>query len=824
MGRDIAALVAGLSTDDKARLTTGRDAWSTAPLEAAGIPPVGMTDGPNGARGSAVLGAGEARSACVPCGSALGATWNPELIERVGTLLGEETRLRGARVLLAPTVNLHRSPLAGRNFECFSEDPLLSGRAAAAYVRGVQACGVAVTVKHLVGNEAETERYTMNSVIDPRALRELYLVPFELAVKEGGALGVMTSYNRFNGGYCANDAALLNGILRGEWGFEGFVVSDWYAVVSTIDAARAGLDLEMPGPGRAYGARLAAAVAGGDVPEADLDAAAGRLLGVFDRLGALDDPPEQEERFEDRPEHRAIAREAATESIVLLRNEGVLPLEPGSLRSLAVVGPNAERAQLMGGGSAKLRPYYRVAPLDAIRERFGAGVDVRHERGVDIDRTVPELPAPFRYEVFAGTELAGEPVRTGEREDGLLMFFRAPAEVPDPEAFSMRARGSFTAEAGGVHEFTLVLAGSGRLLVDGSPVVEAAAPPPGGEFFRMASDEISGTLELAAGQTVELVLEWSSPGAVADFKGAKVGCRPPLAPDALDRAVAAAAEADAAIVVVGTNDDWETEGRDRASMDLPGDQNELVERVLAANPRTVVVVNAGSPVTLPWADRAPALLDVWFGGQEMAGRAGRRAGGRRGPVRPASDDVSGRRRAQPVARQLPGRERRVPLRRGRAHRIPLVRGAPVAGPLPVRPRPLLHLVRAGRPARRRPRAGRGGGRRDEHGHAARRRGRAVLRRARGAAARAPAEGAQGLRQGLAGAGRDDDRAAGTGRARVRLLGPGRPGSRGAAVDPGGLALGGGRRTADAAGLAHRSRPLRRARRAVLRRHRPRGRR
>src|SRR3954452_20737666 len=166
MGRDIAALVAGLAVDDKAGLTAGRDAWSTQPIQAAGIPPVNMTDGPNGARGAAVLGAGEARSACVPCGSALGATWNPELIERVGGLLGEETRLRGARILLAPTVNLHRSPVAGRNFECFSEDPLLSGRIAAAYVRGVQSRGVAVTVKHLVGNEAETERYTMNSVID----------------------------------------------------------------------------------------------------------------------------------------------------------------------------------------------------------------------------------------------------------------------------------------------------------------------------------------------------------------------------------------------------------------------------------------------------------------------------------------------------------------------------------------------------------------------------------------------------------------------------------------------------------------------------------
>src|SRR3954463_32682 len=287
MARDIAALVAGLAVEDKARLTVGRDAWSTQPIEAAGIPPVTMTDGPNGARGAAVLGAGEARSACVPCGSALGATWTPELIERVGGLLGEETRLRGARILLALTVNLHRSPVAGRNFECFSEDPLLSGRIAAAYVRGVQSRGVAVTVKHLVGNEAETERYTMNSVIDPRALRELYLVPFELAVKEGGALGIMTSYNRFNGLYCSEDAELLTAILRDEWGFSGFVVSDWYALGTTVGSARAGLDLEMPGPGRIFGPTLATAVEGGELEEAVVDAQARRLLGAFAALGAL---------------------------------------------------------------------------------------------------------------------------------------------------------------------------------------------------------------------------------------------------------------------------------------------------------------------------------------------------------------------------------------------------------------------------------------------------------------------------------------------------------------------------------------------------------
>ena len=253
--RELDALVAELTLEEAARLTAGRDAWSTAPVERLGIPPVRMTDGPNGARGAAVLGAGEATAVCVPCGSALGATWDPELVERVGGLLGEETRMRGCRVLLAPTVNLHRSPVAGRNFECFSEDPLLSGRAAAAYVRGVQAQGVAVTVKHLVGNEAETERYTMSSVIDARALRELYLLPFELAVRDGGALGVMTSYNRLNGGYCSEDAALLTGILRGDWGFAGFVVSDWYAVGSTVGSAGAGLDLEMPGPGRASSVR-----------------------------------------------------------------------------------------------------------------------------------------------------------------------------------------------------------------------------------------------------------------------------------------------------------------------------------------------------------------------------------------------------------------------------------------------------------------------------------------------------------------------------------------------------------------------------------------
>ena len=284
-------LVAALTLDEKASLTAGADLWSTVAIERLGIPKLWMTDGPNGARGPSLPGEGSAVSTCVPCGTALAATWNPALIEEVGALLGEEARRKGCRVLLAPTVNMHRSPLAGRNFECYSEDPLLAGKVAAAFIRGVQSRGVAATVKHFAGNEAESERMTVSSEIDERTLREIYLLPFELAVREGGALGVMTAYNRLNGRYCSEQAELLTGVLRDEWGFDGVVMTDWFALGSTVGSAQAGLDLEMPGPGRIFGPALAAAVRAGHVEESTLDGQTRRLLTVMARVGCLDDAP-----------------------------------------------------------------------------------------------------------------------------------------------------------------------------------------------------------------------------------------------------------------------------------------------------------------------------------------------------------------------------------------------------------------------------------------------------------------------------------------------------------------------------------------------------
>src|SRR3954469_1762007 len=282
---DIEGIVDEMTVDEKAALTAGDDLWSTVPIERLGIPKIRVTDGPNGARGPFLPGGGTATAVCVPTGSALGATWDVELLGRVGELLGEETRRRGCRVLLAPTVNIHRSPLAGRNFECYSEDPLLSGALAASFIRGAQSRGIATTVKHFVANDAEFERMSMSSVVDERTLREIYLLPFEMAVCDGGSLGVMTSYNRLNGTWCGEDSALYE-ILRDEWRFDGFVLSDWYAATSTASAS-AGMDLEMPGPARAMGPALAEAVRAGELDESVLDAQVERLLTVFDRIGAL---------------------------------------------------------------------------------------------------------------------------------------------------------------------------------------------------------------------------------------------------------------------------------------------------------------------------------------------------------------------------------------------------------------------------------------------------------------------------------------------------------------------------------------------------------
>ena len=627
---DVEALVAALTLEEKAALTAGGDMFSLVGVERLGIPQVNVTDGPSGARGLSYPGAGGAASSCLPCGSAVGATWDPAVAEALGELVGREAFERGCRGLLAPTVNLHRHPFAGRNFECYSEDPLLSGKLAAAYVRGVQGNGVFATVKHFVANEAEFERMTISSDVDERSLRELYLVPFELAVKEGGALGIMTSYNRLNGSWLTEQPAMLVDLLRDEWGFEGLVMTDWFAVASTEASLRSGLDLEMPAPGRALGDVVREAVADGRVPEADLDAAVGRLLRGLDRIGALDGPTPPVVPKSPTAEDTDLLRRAAADACVLFANDGILPIDADAVRRVAVIGEPAVSACIVGGGSAQVVQYPQVSALDALTAALGEGVkgegvEVVYARALEIGRSATVLgrsvlPAPdgFLVERFAGEALDGEVVERDQLDELRRMVIRLGQPQGADERWAMRISGTVVPAETGRFELALAQAGKARLYLDGELVLDGVddPPPPGGsDFFGFASKDKVVEVELTAGTPVAVRVEYFYEG--SGMAGVRVGFRTADAEALLEQAVAAGADADVAVVFVGTNQEWETEGRDRTDFRLPRGQDDLVRRVLAANPRTAVVVNAASPVALPWVDDVPATLQCWFGGQEL---------------------------------------------------------------------------------------------------------------------------------------------------------------------------------------------------------------
>ncbi len=614
----IETIIAALTLDEKIQLLAGKDMWSTVAVERVGLPSVKVTDGPAGARGGFLPGTSPLSAVSVPCGSALGATWNPALIERIGALLGAETRTKTARVLLAPTINLHRSPLGGRNFECYSEDPLLTGATAAAFIRGAQSQGVATTVKHFVANDQEHERYTTSSEVDERTLRELYLVPFEMAIKDGGSLGIMTGYNRLNSVWCGENYWLLQTVLRDEWGFTGFVISDWFAIGSPAGSAIAGLDLEMPGPGR-HTAGLGELVRNGELAEAVIDERVRKQLRVWEQVGALDDPivPEPEQAV-DLPEHRALAREAAADAIVLLTNDGILPLAIDAVTTIALLGPNALHPQIGGGGSAELKAHYRSNPVDAITALIGDRATVEYAPGCDITRTVTPSAFPMSARFFHGTDMAfaNEPAHTMDLPTAELSVFGSVDHVGN--TFSMLAAGVFTAEADGAHILSFVQSGRARVFFNEELIFDGITnpPPPGAEFFGLGSKELNIERDLEVGRSYPVRFEYSTEGSVI-LRAVKLGIRIADQSALMDEAVATAARSDVAVIVVGTNSQWETEGHDRDSMDLPGAQDELIRRVCAVNSRTIVVVNTGSPVTMDWADLPSAIVQSWFGGQEM---------------------------------------------------------------------------------------------------------------------------------------------------------------------------------------------------------------
>jgi beta-glucosidase len=616
----VEAALRKLDLDAKTRLLAGQDMWSLPALPEIGLESLVMSDGPIGVRG--VRWTADDPSIALPSPTALAATWDPELARRAGVLLAQEARRKGVHVLLAPTVNLHRSPLGGRHFEAYSEDPYLTGLIGSGYVTGVQSGGVGTTVKHFVANDAETDRFTVNNLLSERTLRELYLAPFEAIVENAHPWGIMTAYNSVNGTTMTEHHHLVNEILRGEWGFDGFNVSDWTAARDTAAAINGGLDVAMPGPQTVYGDALAKAVRDGEADEAKVDDAVRNVLRLAARVGILEGIEPVVTELPDTVDGEALAREIARRSFVLVRNENqALPLKPGTV---ALIGSAARDARVLGGGSATVFPARIVSPLDGLTAVLPEGT-LTYAVGADPNTELSVFDTGFELRAIC-RDSDGNVIGSDSAPGGQLKWM-GPSALPEgvthERLHTVELTGTFTPRESGLHAFGIQGIGTFTLTIGGTTYFDDVQNPPKDDPFITFFGEPTprAQAELTAGEPVDVSLTYivelpeGLPMRAIIFALAHQD--PQRDPDELiAEAVAAARAADTAVVVVATTERVESEGYDRTDLALPGRQDDLVRAVAAANPNTVVVVNSGSPVELPWRDEVAAILLSWFPGQE----------------------------------------------------------------------------------------------------------------------------------------------------------------------------------------------------------------
>ena len=614
----IESLLARMTLEEKITLLSGDESdFNAQGLPRLGIPSIRMGDGPAGIR----IG----RATAFPSPINLAASWDVSLADRYGSALAEETLAKGRTCILGPCVGIHRFPLSGRNFESFGEDPWLSSRIGVGVIRGVQSRRVVATVKHFAVNDQEWERREINVLVDERTLREIHLPAFEAAVKEAGVWAVMTSYNRINGPHGSQCDQLINGVLKGDWGFRGIVMSDWESVYTAVGAANAGLDLEMPSA-LWMGEALLSAVQAGRVREAVIDDKVRRHLRVRLEAGLFERPAPPEAEGVVRSEaHRALAQEIAARSMVLLKNDGLLPLAPERLRRVALIGPAMNHARTGGGGSSLVLPWRTVSPLQGITALLAGRAECVFEEGVLIDMYRPEpIPAEcfrtpddsgpgLRAEYFDNADCAGTPVSAQVEP---RIFLELIGGTPDPrlnkDLFSIRWAGRFTPPVAHDYELALCSDDGSRLWIDGQLVIDHWGP------HSLATK--TGSIRLEGGRTYEIRAEYCELGGDATMI---LGWKAPsdrTPPPSIEAAVAAARSADVAIVAVGQASFLEGEGRDVADFRLPGGQDELVQAVAAANPNTVVVVYGGVPQLMEhWIGKVRAVFAAFYPGQEGGG-------------------------------------------------------------------------------------------------------------------------------------------------------------------------------------------------------------
>ncbi|KAH7349250.1 thermostable beta-glucosidase B [Plectosphaerella cucumerina] len=633
---DVDEVLSLLTLEEKISLLAGANFSGTTAIPEKGVPAIKAVDGPNGVRSAATDES--IRSACFPAACSLAATFDPLIAYRTGRALAVEARGKNAHCLLGPTVCIHRHPLGGRNFESFSEDPFLTGKLASQYIQGLQSLGVSATIKHFVANEQETQRTTVDESISERALREIYLKPFEIAVKEAKPWAIMTAYNHVNGTHCDNHEWLLQQVLRGDWGWKGLVMSDWGGTNSVASALTAGLDLEMPGPPRIRKLQAVLdALESKDVTDETIDSRVRAVLEFALKLKAYEDAadPATLGASTNTPELRAMLRDSAARGMVLLKNdEEILPLTPEVVRGkkIALIGFSKD-ALAHGGGSASVNAYYKVSPWDALHEALGDSVEFTYAAGAHRERLLPPLNKNGSCGQIIGLdgqqgftrllfdEGKEEPVKVSH---GQTHSAYSPLGSQESLWRALEIVGEFTPLESGSHYIACSGLGPTRVFVDDEIIFEQtgnSSDPMGSLFLAAPEPEIQHRFE--GGRTYRIRIRSDPPVKIGleileGRSGVRVGFALESVRDAdlQGEAARVAAAADLAIIFTGHDPQWETEGRDQDSFNLPRGQNELIAAVADANPNVVVVNSTGVAVSMPWLGQVKGLVQAWFPGQE----------------------------------------------------------------------------------------------------------------------------------------------------------------------------------------------------------------
>ncbi|AFH50297.1 Beta-glucosidase-related glycosidase [Ignavibacterium album JCM 16511] len=606
----IEELLNQLTLEEKIDLLGGTG-FETKPIERLGIPPLNMCDGPLGVRWG--------QATAFPSGILMGATWNPDLISKLGSALAEEVKAKGRHVILGPCVNIARLPMGGRNFESFGEDPYLTSRIAVDYIKGVQKENVAATIKHFAANNQEHERMFVDVQVDERALNEIYFPAFKAAVEEANVLAFMSAYNKLNGHYCSENEYLLKEKLKGEWKFKGLVMSDWGAVHSSIPTFNNGLDLEMPEGKYLNRNSLLTKLKSGELSEEVLNDKVKRILRVMFSIGLFDEYKSDSAKI-NTDEHKQIALEVAKEGIVLLKNQNnILPLNKDELKSIAVIGPTSNIAITGGGGSSMVSTFYAISPLEALEKKLGDKVKIIFAQGISLNGTIRPIKTEFLFtnvngnengligEYFTNKDLNGEPARV--KVDKIINFdweWDSSFEDFPSDNFSVRWTGYLKVDKTNTYTIDVSSDDGVRLFLDEKLVID--------DWNDHAEMTNSYTTRLEAGRFYKIKLEFYENGGAAICR---LGLREENS-NLLANAISVAKNSDVALVFVGTNYTYESEGFDRQDLILPQNQDELIKKIVEVNPRTIVVLTTGSPVLMnEWIDKVPAVLESWFAGEQI---------------------------------------------------------------------------------------------------------------------------------------------------------------------------------------------------------------